>query len=890
MKKVLLFVQLCLLTLTMNAVTMVQVSLEEALAVVKSHFIGQNVDYYLCGSMPSWKIFVDAEPLSGWEHTCYLYSIRRAHKDTENMIVTCEELTLPPADDMTPLDVQNFVSDTPNATPYVPQATLTNAVLTAAERTYAVILSGGVNKNSNYVRYWNDCSFIYQTLVKKYGVPKDNINVIMSDGTDPAADMKLMDLSYVSSPLDLDGDSYDDIEYSATRTNVQSVLNSLSSTLQKDDHLFIFVIDHGGSTDGITHSYINLWGNEKLYDYELANWLTPFTDNYVNVNVVLGQCFSGGFIDDLTMNGCVVATACTGSEYSWACNNLIYDEFVYQWTSAVNNARPNGGYVYSDTDNNGVVTMLEAFEYAKNNDQKPAEHPQYISTPASVGEDLGFNQIAPSVDLYIRDNVADTGKEPNVKEDRIYWCSPDIWVRNQPDSIEAHENPEYYDNHTSAYVYIRIHNRGKEDYNGDSLWIHAYWAQAATALSKKVFKGYETYNNEFVTGEHFRAKKIPHIQSGESVLVQFQWLLPEDIMENENLSPDLRHHFCLLARIMDSHLDDGFDPNSPEGPLSVFVLDSNDVAQKNVSVIYRNNLSQGVSVFVRNPTNESHCYSLGVIPVSAADNEIFNKANIEMVMSNQVYDSWQEGGEMSNNIQAVPSNPKRVRLLSKESRVEDIMMNQGEFDKVTLYINFHTIPRNGLDYTFNLIQWDEEGNVVGGETFIIQAPVYGEIGDPVAINFQELDPIVIGGIELSAISEEPLQSTVWKDVKGDIIGNNGNIIVTPTIGNNEYSLIAITNEGVMSQASITLEPTIGIKSVLSSTNANNYIDIEFYNELSNSDLVQIASVSQSSLVLSAIPQTGTKTMHVDTSTLPSGTYIINYIVNNKNVSTYKFIK
>ena len=41
---------------------------------------------------------------------------------------------------------------------------------------------------------------------------------------------------------------------------------------------------------------------------------------------------------------------------------------------------------------------------------------------------------------------------------------------------------------------------------------------------------------------------------------------------------------------------------------------------------------------------------------------------------------------------------------------------------------------------------------------------------------------------------------------------------------------------------------------------------------------------------SAIPQTGTKTMHIDTSTLPSGTYIINYIVNNKNVSTYKFIK
>ena len=45
--------------------------------------------------------------------------------------------------------------------------------------------------------------------------------------------------------------------------------------------------------------------------------------------------------------------------------------------------------------------MDEAFIYAKNHDRRSAEHPQYVSTPISVGEDLAFNHLAPAVDLYI---------------------------------------------------------------------------------------------------------------------------------------------------------------------------------------------------------------------------------------------------------------------------------------------------------------------------------------------------------------------------------------------------------------------------------------------------------------------------------------------------------
>ena len=39
---------------------------------------------------------------------------------------------------------------------------------------YAVIISEGGNAWSNWVRYWNDCSAIYSTLINVYGYPKDS--------------------------------------------------------------------------------------------------------------------------------------------------------------------------------------------------------------------------------------------------------------------------------------------------------------------------------------------------------------------------------------------------------------------------------------------------------------------------------------------------------------------------------------------------------------------------------------------------------------------------------------------------------------------------------------------------------------------------------------------
>jgi hypothetical protein len=57
-------------------------------------------------------------------------------------------------------------------------------------------------------------------LVNVYNYDKSHIYVLIADGTNPAIDRKRLNGTYDSSPLDLDGDGTNDIQYAATKANI----------------------------------------------------------------------------------------------------------------------------------------------------------------------------------------------------------------------------------------------------------------------------------------------------------------------------------------------------------------------------------------------------------------------------------------------------------------------------------------------------------------------------------------------------------------------------------------------------------------------------------------------------------------------------------------------
>lgn len=875
-----LFLTVLLSCLFFIPATARNVTVEEGLAILQNRFAEEDVDFYLLedNNESQWTIFVDAEPMKGWEHNCYLCRFPKQFLPlTRPLPVSQTSYKLPPDGTLTPLVVKNRYGERTTEKPRVNKANVSAREQDVADRTYAVILSGGANKNANHERYWNDCSFVFQTLVNKYGIPHEHISVIMSDGTDPADDMCAIDGGYKSSPLDLDFDGVPDIRYAATKANVQQVLSGLSGSLKADDHLFFYVIDHGGSNDFDSQSYINLWGNETLQDYELADYLSPMINDSVTVNVVLGQCFSGGFIGELTEVGCVVAAASTGSEYSWACLDKPYDEFVYHWTSAINQATPDGTAVNSDADGNGQVSMAEAFAYAEMNDTA-SETPQYISTPVTVGQGLSFDHLVKSFDLYIRDNSADTGVEPNLTTD-IIWDSPDVWIRNKPDGKEEHENPYYTTDHFSAVIYVRVHNNGKVRYNGGN-WLHVYWALASTGIRSATWKGRELYNNRHVTGEALRAMHIDSIEPGESGIVQVNWSLPQDLMKNDN---EVKHHFCILARIMNSSVDDKYDP---EGPIYFDVKGDRQIAQKNVTVLNMQDARNGASVFVRNIYGDAHSYSLEIRPRTEADKRLFTKAKVSLEMSQPVFNAWDRGGRRAKNIAYVPAkNPRRVEWLSSESRVENICLAGKEFDEVVLKLEPVAPNLVLLNSTFDLIQRDAAGNIVGGETFVLTSRIQLSL-----LNINS-EPLSGGAYRLSAElpDEEPL-AVHWRDASGSVIGTDRDVVVTPTLQNNEFSAVAVLPDGE-AEGRIILTPENGFESVLPTSSVEDHIDITFRQEVESSRAaVCVSSLTKAESLLTQNLPAGISQIRLDLSALPAGVYVVSYMEEGCVKDSRKFTK
>ncbi len=260
---------------------------------------------------------------------------------------------------------------------------------------YALLYSGGVNAANNHSRYWNDLKFMYLTLVNVYDYDPDHIKVVYADGTAEDTEMP--------------------VDFAADVAGLDDAIDELSADIDFNDKLFVFTTNHGGGyltsgsvnkggvndTDGDesdTQSIdetMSRYNDSRVTDDDFADLINEI--NAAQMIIVLEPCFSGGFLADLSGENRVIMSAATENEYSWAMSGGAYDEFAYHFTSAVNGNDPDGNVIDADTDNDGRVTMLEAFNYAKDNDSA-SETPQYeddgdgisTSTPSATSGDGQF--------------------------------------------------------------------------------------------------------------------------------------------------------------------------------------------------------------------------------------------------------------------------------------------------------------------------------------------------------------------------------------------------------------------------------------------------------------------------------------------------------------------
>ena len=229
-----------------------EITPSEFLDACKERYTASS-NYYLIETRDSlhWTMFVDPAPSAMWGHDCHIVRTLKV-TDSQNPDLLLEEFPMqfPSSNRMTLL----YAPPKPeNQSPRHVTATDINELLNNngteaineyAQRTYAIILSGGVNLNSNRIGAWNSCSLAYRMLRNRFGVPKDHIIPLLADGDNPALDtlddteriniytgdtLSNMNKPHpISQSLDLGLDGVNVIKLAATKENLYDAFQEIA--------------------------------------------------------------------------------------------------------------------------------------------------------------------------------------------------------------------------------------------------------------------------------------------------------------------------------------------------------------------------------------------------------------------------------------------------------------------------------------------------------------------------------------------------------------------------------------------------------------------------------------------------------------------------------------
>lgn len=212
-------------------------------------------------------------------------------------------------------------------------------------KTFLVLYAGGINDFANYSRYPADLQAVLTAAQGLPGLSPTSINILAGPG---GASFSFGETSINALVAD--------------RATLEAVLREVSSSATGADRFLFVSSNHGGQViKDQKSSTLYTWGGRTIVPNEFADWISKMS---CEIQVyVLGQCYSGGFIEALSGPKKLVMTACDWDEVSYASTVMAaqYDEFVYNFANGLN-AR--------------IPTWERLFAYAKIND-KEKESPQY---------------------------------------------------------------------------------------------------------------------------------------------------------------------------------------------------------------------------------------------------------------------------------------------------------------------------------------------------------------------------------------------------------------------------------------------------------------------------------------------------------------------------------
>jgi Pregnancy-associated plasma protein-A len=318
-------------------------------------------------------------------------------------------------------------------------------------------------------------------------------------------------------------------------------------------------------------------------------------------------------------------------------------------------------------------------------------------------------------DLWSKDNVDDTGVEPNPSVAPM-WISDDIWVRRANDGLDNqdHQNPEY-DSTIPNYVYVRVRNRACPAAGAQSGTVKLYWAKASPSLSWPA--PWDGSGGNPLMGGSIGSQSVT-VNGGDDEILVFPWLVPNPA-DYASFGGD-QAHFCLLSRIETTPVAP-FGMTSPEtANLYANVQNNNNIVWKNISIV--DEVPEGgrfasfiVSSFAKRK------YSAQILFTTPREEgpSLFDWGHLIVESDERLFRRWSRTGKKGEGAELLRDS----RLLIARSGVSlnRLQLNVGEFNaiKIRFMPNGGIVPGARV-FAFDVTQLNENGEVMGGQRFYMK--------------------------------------------------------------------------------------------------------------------------------------------------------------------------
>ena len=380
--------------------------------------------------------------------------------------------------------------------------------------------------------------------------------------------------------------------------------------------------------------------------------------------------------------------------------------------------------------------------------------------------------LYPTADLYVRDNGTDNGNEPNLIEGNEYYNSPDIYLtdpnRQFPTFLNGIINPKPGQTYK---VNVRVKNKSNIP-SVENKKLYLRWTIAGTSPMWKS----NWFDNGSICGQAksgaIATLLIPSIPANGTRIVSTEWTVPsfEGTQTCINV-PGATWRLSIAAVLEDGHQTSGIDATALD--MNLFTASNNNVAWRNYTV-----LSTETPVAVttlKNPFNTNKSFDLKFSPADVATENMLNEyVNVYMILSNELMQAWNDGGNQGEDIEIHEGN--RIKLNSLNARLNNVVMSGNSDLLYAIEIEYKDYYDTEIPLELKMTQTCHEIDQV--DSFLSRLTYYvylNEKFDIKVIAKENARALAGDNVQFTAESDELDAVFTWYNMSGDSIGN-GNVL------------------------------------------------------------------------------------------------------------------